>query len=603
MAPCQLAADSGIIFAANLQRRPGHAPSQRSEFATRRTRNHRHPWSALKGTALASDPATHELYVDTGGRIESSTPPATSSRTVAKGEISGSRGVAGQANNHHVYAINGSSGRRVRLRSPPIRTDRQPGVVHGVHEPATHTLERLPGHPGRSLRGLPLGGRRSPTTTTTSHLEVYRYDAEADGDRSAPPARRPMSPATGDASAPARPQPDRRRAGLLQHRRAAGPPRHRRQQGRLRVGGRGTSYADLRRDQPLRLRACSRSAPTARTPSSSPATLAPEDENGAADEDLRRPRRRRLLRRPGAAALRRLRRVPRAREPGRRAREHRHPGTAPKGTSRTEAAQGLQEGYVKKHGKCVKKQKKKQVARSTSVRARESTPMSRPTDRSPRSLLPPARSGAARRDGRRAKMTVDSFTTTQLRQPGRRPPRPDDLVHAGRTRGHRGGANVIFNAPRGPLRQPSAALRCTAVGLRPRGMPAELPGRRGHRLRQPQRRPGRAARHGAALRPRPAGRPDGALRLHRADLGIPIQIPVAVRTGSDYGLRFTVSESPRSYPLAAGQHSPSGASRRRPDTTRSASRKAPRANRPAARTRPTRAASAGVAAEHPEQTR
>ena len=34
-------------------------------------------------------------------------------------------------------------------------------------------------------------------------------------------------------------------------------------------------------------------------------------------------------------------------------------------------------------------------------------------------------------------------------------------------------------------------------------------------------------------------------------LDIPIQIPVAVRTGSDYGLRFTVPNSPRSTPLAA----------------------------------------------------
>ena len=71
---------------------------------------------------------------------------------------------------------------------------------------------------------------------------------------------------------------------------------------------------------------------------------------------------------------------------------------------------------------------------------------------------------------------------------------------------------------------------------------------------------------------------------------IPIQIPVAVRTGTDYGLRFTVSGLTQVDPLAQADITFWGFPAS-PFTIRSDSRKASLASRPAARARRHRAAS------------
>ena len=77
--------------------------------------------------------------------------------------------------------------------------------------------------------------------------------------------------------------------------------------------------------------------------------------------------------------------------------------------------------------------------------------------------------------------------------------------------------NVIFNAPREssatPTRSPSAP-RCR---IRPRSMPAQLPGRPDHRPRQLRRQTEQPARHRADLSTSNPSRPDRALRLHRPD--------------------------------------------------------------------------------------
>ena len=70
-------------------------------------------------------------------------------------------------------------------------------------------------------------------------------------------------------------------------------------------------------------------------------------------------------------------------------------------------------------------------------------------------------------------------------------------------------------------------------------------------------------------------------------LDIPIAIPVTVRTGSDYGLRFTVSDITQLTPLASAHLTFWGIPCRMQATTPNASPRAPRANRPAVRVSPT----------------
>ena len=119
-------------------------------------------------------------------------------------------------------------------------------------------------------------------------------------------------------------------------------------------------------------------------------------------------------------------------------------------------------------------------------------------------------------------------------------------------RGARSGSQRDLQRPRGPLRQSQRHHPVHVVGLRSRPVPVQLPGGTDHRLRQLRRQPELPARHRADLRSRtqPANRRRSAGLHRRRSLNIPINIPVAVRTGSDYGLRFTVSNITQLTPLA-----------------------------------------------------
>ena len=149
-----------------------------------------------------------------------------------------------------------------------------------------------------------------------------------------------------------------------------------------------------------------------------------------------------------------------------------------------------------------------------------------------------------------ASMQIDSFTTTSsTTQAGAHP----DLITSFTL--HEPGVqeaarNVIFNAPTGLFANPSAALRCTSSDFAQQQCPpngqvglatvyANYKGVQSQLL-------GTAPIYNLA----PGEDQTGLLGLIVPTVGIPIQIPVAVRTGSDFGLRFTVSELTQQFPLA-----------------------------------------------------
>ena len=121
---------------------------------------------------------------------------SSSGRTRAEfgsGQIAGSRGVAVNATNNHVYVTSGTASKSTELgyhvhAYEPIDN---PAIVHGVRGSRRAQVRRLPGQPGRPLS--PPSSSASPITSFDSfgHLEVYRYDAERRTRSSAPPARRP----------------------------------------------------------------------------------------------------------------------------------------------------------------------------------------------------------------------------------------------------------------------------------------------------------------------------------------------------------------------------------------------------------------------------
>jgi hypothetical protein len=149
-----------------------------------------------------------------------------------------------------------------------------------------------------------------------------------------------------------------------------------------------------------------------------------------------------------------------------------------------------------------------------------------------------------------AKMQVDSFTTTSSdSQAGGHP----DLTTSFTL--HEPGvsesaANVIFDAPRGLFGNPSAALRCTASDFALEQCPSNAQAglvtvyanHNGHQ--------GELLGTAPLFDLEPGPDQTGLFAVIVPVVGIPIQIPVEVRTGSDYGLRFTVSELTQIVPLA-----------------------------------------------------
>ena len=113
--------------------------------------------------------------------------------------------------------------------------------------------------------------------------------------------------------------------------------------------------------------------------------------------------------------------------------------------------------------------------------------------------------------------------------------------------------NVIFNAPEGIFGNPDAISRCTSVQF---ALDECSPNSQSGLITiyanyegEPKKLLGTAPIYD--LEPEPSQTALFAFVVPTVD--IPIEIPVAVRTGSDYGLRFTVANITQQIPLAAAK--------------------------------------------------
>ena len=180
-------------------------------------------------------------------------------------------------------------------RSDPARSSSTASSSPDVHSSADFQVDADGGYAAfpsaRADDRLRISASIARSTATT----------RGSGESTAPPASRPSARrSTADTRCSAYGSSlDRRRPGLLQHARAAGPARHQRKRDAYEWSNGGRMQLISPGHQPVRLRACSRSAATAPTPSSSPATSSSRGRQRQRDEDLRRPRRRRLLHDPG----------------------------------------------------------------------------------------------------------------------------------------------------------------------------------------------------------------------------------------------------------------------------------------------------------------
>jgi hypothetical protein len=114
-----------------------------------------------------------------------------------------------------------------------------------------------------------------------------------------------------------------------------------------------------------------------------------------------------------------------------------------------------------------------------------------------------------------------------------------------------GAQNVIVNTPEGIFGNPNAIIQCTSADFAldqcPSAAQAGLITVYANYKGSPNRLMGTAPIYDLE----PEGDQTARFAFIVPNLGIPVSIPVAVRTGADYGLRFTVSQLTQLAPLAA----------------------------------------------------
>jgi hypothetical protein len=152
-----------------------------------------------------------------------------------------------------------------------------------------------------------------------------------------------------------------------------------------------------------------------------------------------------------------------------------------------------------------------------------------------------------------AKLQVDSFTTTSSdSQAGGHPDLTTSfaLHEPGVTES---AANVIFDAPTGLFGNPAASLRCTASDFALEQCPSNAQSGLVTIYANRNGNPGELLGTAPLFDLEPGPDQTGLFGTIVPIIGVPIQIPVAVRTASDYGLRFTVSELTQAFPLAQAE--------------------------------------------------
>jgi hypothetical protein len=152
-----------------------------------------------------------------------------------------------------------------------------------------------------------------------------------------------------------------------------------------------------------------------------------------------------------------------------------------------------------------------------------------------------------------AKIEIESFTTTSSdSQAGGHP----DLITSFALKdpgSPEAAKNVVFNAPEGVFGNPNAITRCTASDFAQQECPVNAQAGiitiRGNYEGDPEHLFGTAPVFDMV----PQQEETARFSFIVPTLDIPVAIPVAVRTGSDYGLRFSVTEITQLIPLRSAK--------------------------------------------------
>jgi hypothetical protein len=129
------------------------------------------------GSATATDPANDDLYVNEESKVSRYDSSGTLIQTFGGGKISASLGVTVNGTSKHVYAPNGAEVIDFGFEPHPYQPIDNPAVMHAVQQNGVHSFADFQVTPdGRYAAfssALPL-----TNYPKLKHTEIYRYDAE-----------------------------------------------------------------------------------------------------------------------------------------------------------------------------------------------------------------------------------------------------------------------------------------------------------------------------------------------------------------------------------------------------------------------------------------
>ena len=242
MSPCHVGADTaGHVFAASLARPARSSSYNVSEFAASPPTVAGTEVAGTEPRASRAIPATGDLYNDEGNKIVVYDSAGTRSRRSAPRPRSAAPRAASRSTarpRRRLRAQRRATSSSSGTKSIPYEPIDNPAVVHGVDQAAVHDYEDFQVSPGRPLRAVQLAGAadRLPEPRPLRDLPLRRRRR-----RTRLPVLRPdrRGRRLGRETVAPRPQPGRRRPGVLHDARVLHAAGHEREEGRLRVGSNG----------------------------------------------------------------------------------------------------------------------------------------------------------------------------------------------------------------------------------------------------------------------------------------------------------------------------------------------------------------------------
>ncbi len=174
--PCQVAAGGGRVYGVNWAQGPVKSFSAASFAAT--PTNQTGTQIDGKGNAVYVDPSSGELHVDQGSQVVVYSAAGELVATYGGGAISGSRGIAVNGQNHHSYVPSNGALVEFGYLEPAFSPVDNPAIVDGVRHASTRSTADFQVTPGGAFAVF---SSLQPLTgfSNLGHMEVFRYDAGA----------------------------------------------------------------------------------------------------------------------------------------------------------------------------------------------------------------------------------------------------------------------------------------------------------------------------------------------------------------------------------------------------------------------------------------